>query len=485
MRQRLPDLSLGTKVVLLVVTVTGIVLASGFALVLTRDVASFRKDLVERTTLIARVVADSSGADLVFQDRKASEQTLALLRSVPDVQTAALWDSRGELFSTYRSGAEASLPERPGPQQAGAEFRNGLLLVVQPVAVPGEGAGAIAIGVSTASLSSRVRAHLVTSALVLLVLLALTVVLAFALQKSISSPLLELVATVKKLSRTHDYSVRVKPRAADEIGALCEAFNELFGEIQRRERDKERADQRSREKSLFLAHMSHELRTPLNSIIGFSDVLQDSTKDRLDAKERRFLDNVNSAGKHLLRVINNILDLSKVESGTMDLVLDTFSPAPVVEGVVEVMRGVSARRTIALVLDLPADLPSLRADEVRVKEILYNLVSNAVKFSPDGATVRIVVRAVTEPAEGVAIDVVDEGIGIDPAHHELIFQEFRQVDATEARRFEGTGLGLVLVRRFAELHGGGVRVESALGKGSRFTVFLPLRPPSRGDGKVQ
>jgi signal transduction histidine kinase len=234
-----------------------------------------------------------------------------------------------------------------------------------------------------------------------------------------------------------------------------------------------------RQKSQFLASMSHELRTPLNSIIGFSEVLNTRLGPTLEPKHARFLQNVHSSGTHLLGLINDILDLTKIESGKMEMHPEELQVRPLVEGVLTLMRGQSARRDIEIVADVPADLPTIEADEARVKQILFNLLSNAVKFSSDGGRVVCTVRArppgpdALLDASSIAFEVRDYGIGIDPTDHLKVFQEFRQLDAGSSRRREGTGLGLALVKKFVELHGGTIRLRSRLGEGSTFTVLLP------------
>jgi signal transduction histidine kinase len=281
-----------------------------------------------------------------------------------------------------------------------------------------------------------------------------------------------------------DYGIRVVKRGTDEIGVLCDGFNEMLGQIQKREVERDSAIFRTREKSHFLANMSHELRTPLNSIIGFSDVLLEKLKDRVSPKELKFIGNINTSGQHLLGIINNILDLSKIEEGKMEIHPESFSFPAVVDEVAALMRGVSGARDIRLKIDVPGSLPSLEADPVRVKQILYNLLSNAVKFSPDGSIVRLTADVLPgdrsaasllqkEPALQFA--VIDQGIGISPSDHEVIFHEFRQVDGSADRPFEGTGLGLALVKSFVGLHAGRVEVRSARGHGATFTVTLPLR----------
>jgi signal transduction histidine kinase/CheY-like chemotaxis protein len=246
-------------------------------------------------------------------------------------------------------------------------------------------------------------------------------------------------------------------------------------ELTRLAHELEQANLRIREadrmKSQFLATMSHELRTPMNSIIGFSEILSERLADRIDAKHLGFLMHIHTSGRHLLGIINDILDLSKIEAGKMEIYPETFAVAPVIESVCQVMRGMSANGP-RLIVDVAPDLPKIETDLAKFKQILFNLLSNAVKFSP--ATSPITIRATLEN-DAVTVTVHDEGIGIDPAHHAMIFEEFRQVDSTARREFGGTGLGLALVKKFVELQGGRVSVDSSLGAGSTFSFTLPVR----------
>jgi GAF domain-containing protein/HAMP domain-containing protein len=244
----------------------------------------------------------------------------------------------------------------------------------------------------------------------------------------------------------------------------------LFREIEEKGRQLEVAN---RHKSEFLANMSHELRTPLNAIIGFSEVLLQRMFGELNAKQDEYLQDVLSSGKHLLSLISDILDLSKIEAGRMELELTAFELPMALDNAMTLVRERANRHGIALSLDLDPRLGRFVADERKVKQVLLNLLSNAVKFTPEGG--RIVLRAV--PADGtVEISVSDTGIGIAEQDQEEIFEEFRQVGGDYARKREGTGLGLTLARKFVELHGGRLWVKSEVGKGSTFTFSLPVRP---------
>jgi signal transduction histidine kinase len=242
----------------------------------------------------------------------------------------------------------------------------------------------------------------------------------------------------------------------------------LFREIEDKSRQLEAA---SRHKSEFLANMSHELRTPLNAVIGFSEVLIQRMFGELNAKQDEYLKDIHASGQHLLSLINDILDLSKIEAGRMDLAPAPFHLPSALENAVTLVRERAARHGITLALDLDPRLGELVGDERKVKQIVLNLLSNAVKFTPEGG--RISLKAGL--ADGaVEIAVIDTGIGIAPEDQATVFEEFRQVGSDETRKQEGTGLGLTLAKKFIELHGGQIWVESELGRGSTFTFTLPV-----------
>jgi signal transduction histidine kinase len=247
----------------------------------------------------------------------------------------------------------------------------------------------------------------------------------------------------------------------------------LFREIEDKSRQIEAAN---RHKSEFLANMSHELRTPLNAIIGFSEVLGERLFGELNEKQAEYTDDILSSGRHLLSLINEILDLSKVEAGRMELEVATFDLPLAIDNARTFVRERAAKHGIGLDVTVDERLGDFVGDERKIKQVLLNLLSNAVKFTPEGGRIGIKARQ----ADGsVEISVSDTGIGISREDQPKIFEEFRQVGSDYAHKSEGTGLGLTLAKKFVELHGGRIWVESEVGKGSTFTFTLPQKPMSQ------
>jgi signal transduction histidine kinase/HAMP domain-containing protein len=244
----------------------------------------------------------------------------------------------------------------------------------------------------------------------------------------------------------------------------------LFQEIEIKSRELEVANQH---KSEFLASVSHELRTPLNAIIGFSEVMLERMFGEINAKQEEYLHDILSSGRHLLSLINDILDLAKIEAGRMELEATDFHLPQAIDNALILVRERALRREITLEPSIDPRLGEIKGDERKVKQVLVNLLSNAVKFTPEGG--RIDVRAVLAH-DVVEISVADTGVGIAPEDQQAVFEEFRQVGTDYARKHEGTGLGLALARKFVELHGGTIWVKSQMGEGSTFTFTLPVRP---------
>jgi signal transduction histidine kinase len=264
-----------------------------------------------------------------------------------------------------------------------------------------------------------------------------------------------------------DAQVELVTTFADQAGIAIENVR-LFDEIQDKSRQLAEASQH---KSQFLANMSHELRTPLNAIIGVSEMLREDAEAAKQDTEP--LDRVLGAGRHLLALINDILDLSKIEAGRMELHLETFPLVPMINDVAKTIEPMATKNSNRLVIDCTADLGTIHADQTRLRQSLLNLASNANKFTEKG-TVSIVAHRVREnERDWITVAVADTGIGMTPEQMEKLFQEFSQASSTTASKYGGTGLGLAISKRFCQMMGGDITVESQPSRGSTFTIRLP------------
>jgi len=242
-----------------------------------------------------------------------------------------------------------------------------------------------------------------------------------------------------------------------------------------------RLEAANRAKSEFLANMSHELRTPLNAIIGFSEVLRDKLCGDLNEEQMDFVMDIHSSGNHLLQMINDILDLSKVESGKLELKYEEFEVGKAVEAVLITLKGLANKKSLAIETILHNPVDRLFADPVKFKQILYNLLSNAIKFTPENGKITVHTTSLRKEKDCIEVKVTDTGIGIAPEDYPKIFVEFSQVDSSHSRKYEGTGLGLALTKKLVEMHGGKIGFESKVGVGSTFYFTLPVNISARSD----
>jgi signal transduction histidine kinase len=301
--------------------------------------------------------------------------------------------------------------------------------------------------------------------------IVLALLLGFVLSWSLIGPIQSIDTRLAAIA-SGDFSGHVDVTNRDELGALAANVNRMNDELRRLYRELETTSQH---KSDFLANMSHELRTPLNAIIGFSQVLREGMVGDVNTKQAEYLEDILSSGNHLLSLINDVLDLSKVEAGQVELQVAPFSLQDALERGVSMVREQATTEGVQVTLHKNGGLDVVTGDERRIRQVIFNLLSNAVKFTPDGGQVDITARR----AKGeVRVCVADSGPGIATEDLDRIFEEFQQTEAGSSQR-EGTGLGLALSKRFVEMHGGQIWCESKVGEGSRFEFTLPLGPVER------
>jgi signal transduction histidine kinase len=344
-----------------------------------------------------------------------------------------------------------------------------------------------------------VRGKIWRTALLLAGFLAVGVGLSVLLARRLVRPVKQIRTAAARIG-AGAYDERIELRRRDELGGLADELNGMAASLQASvQRLEQKVEERTRElqqaltelsrkgrqlevasqhKSDFLANMSHELRTPLNAIIGFSQVLRQRLFGPINEKQEEYLDDIISSGNHLLSLINDVLDLSKVEAGQVELEVASFSLREALERGVVMVREPASKRGVAVALELAPDVDLVEGDERRLRQVVFNLLSNAVKFTPEGGS--IVVASARVDGE-VHVSVTDTGPGIVAEERELIFEEFHQTDVGVQQR-EGTGLGLAVSKRLVELHGGRIWVESDRGNGSSFVFTLPIKEADRWPG---
>jgi signal transduction histidine kinase/CheY-like chemotaxis protein len=505
--QAFRNISIKRKLIGITMVTSTVALMLACSTFLAYELVTYRKTATQQLTTLAQIVAQNSTAALAFDDRRSASETLAALRAEPNLVAACIYTKDGRPFAAFLRGeSRRDLPRRPGKE--GAEFQDRHLALFQRVVFDGDRIGTVYLKRNLEDMYARLEryAGIVLGVLLLSSLAALLV--SSKLQRVISEPTLRLAEMASRVSAERDYSLRAAKRGNDEIGVLVDSFNEMMGqvqvrtldlheaqsalerhvgelceEIERRQRAQEEtlaakqaAEESSRAKSAFLANMSHELRTPLNAIIGYSEMLREDAEDHHEQRPIADLVRITAAGKHLLSLINEVLDLSKVEAGKTELFWEDASAAQILEDAAGAMAPLANKNGNKLTMHCAPNLPAMHLDVVKFRQSLYNLLSNACKFTKNGTIGVEVVPVTVEGGESIEWRVSDTGIGIAPDQMHKLFRPFSQVDASTTRKYGGTGLGLAISQRFCELMGGAITVASEPGKGSTFTIRLPLHP---------
>jgi len=480
------------KLIALIMVTSGIALMVAFALMIVSEYVSFRSGLVRDLRTLADVMGTESRSALDFDDAEFAAKALAGLAATPNITTAAIYTKEGKIFASYLRDNQSEPPPTT-PSAEGYVFKNayltlfrpGYLNLFHPIMRDRERIGIVYLQYSLQEMNARLARYAGIAGAIVLGASLIAFLFSSRLQRVISEPILSLAHTARIVSEQKNYSVRAEKRTGDETGFLIDRFNEMLGQIEEHEKELQevneqlvQSEQRARAgtqaKSQFLANMSHELRTPLNAIIGYSEMLQEEAQDSGQESFIPDLKRINRAGRHLLELINDVLDLSKIEAGKMELYLETFDIPNLLEEISTTVKLLVQKNSNTIEVRCPANLGAMRADMTKVRQALFNLLSNASKFTNHGKiTLEAAREASSSNGDWIVFRVSDTGIGMTPEQQTRVFEAFAQAEASTMRDFGGTGLGLAITKNFCRMMGGDVALTSEPGKGSIFTIRLP------------
>ncbi|MFO1499521.1 MAG: histidine kinase dimerization/phospho-acceptor domain-containing protein [Verrucomicrobiota bacterium] len=395
------------KLTRLIMLTCGVALSVALLLFAANDLNTFRSSLLRDLTALAGVIAANATSAVEFDDAAVAAKTLHSLAANPNVMAATLYTLNGQVFTNYvRAGLRPEPAPEPGPP--GYRFHDGRLDLFETVVSNGERLGTLHLAFDMGVMHRLFWRYAGWSALTLGGALAVAYIVSGRLQKVVSGPVLALAQTARRVAEESDYSIRAHKRTDDEVGFLIDRFNSMLAQIERNEKElrtinqqlhdsEQRAQAATEAKSQFLANMSHELRTPLNAIIGYSEMLQEEMQELGQEQFLRDLERIHIAAKHQLALINDILDLSKIEAGRMTLFVETLSVASLVEEVTTTMRPLAGKNNNTLQIEYAPDVGTMHGDVTKVRQTLFNLLTNACKFTTNGVVSLKVKRTLASP----------------------------------------------------------------------------------------
>jgi signal transduction histidine kinase/CheY-like chemotaxis protein len=504
--------------------VSGTALMLACAAFIEYDKLTFRDAMVRNLSTQAQIIGSNSVSALLFNDRQSGENTLSALKAAHNVLSAGIYTPEGGLFASYSREPGSQIPaivSAPVQETEIHWLKNGEIVLIRSIVFQGKPSATVYMRSSGEELNKRLVRYQGIAGIVLAACLMAALFVSSLFRRTVAQPIVQLAQTAKIVSRDKNYSVRAaSTRGCGELAILIEAFNEMLEQIQlhegalQRARDelekrvtdrtaelekakseveafsfsilsaKEQLERASKFKDQFLSTMSHELRTPLNAVLGFSDLLADERYGPLNDRQRRYVNHIHTGGKHLLKLISDILDISKIEAGRMDLAQEDLMVTGAFAEVISTLYPLAEKKSQTLLQQVEPNL-HVRADSMRFKQVLMNLVGNAIKFTPNGGRIELAARRTDDL---VRIEVRDNGPGIASEQQERIFEAFFRLTEKPSAT-EGTGLGLAITARLVELHGSKLGIESRPGEGACFYFSLPSvaiipTKPIAGSGPV-
>jgi signal transduction histidine kinase/CheY-like chemotaxis protein len=501
--------SISRKLTWMNMLVSGAALLLACAAFIGYDTVTFREMMVRNLSTQAQIIGSNSASALLFNDPQSAENTLSALKAAPDILSAVIYTPAGRPLASYSRDPNDQIPAPPSITSGQMEIhslKSSEIVLIRSIVFQGKPTGTVYIRSDLEELNRRLNRYAGIAGIVLLASLMAALLVSSIFRRAVAEPIVHLAEVAKIVSRDKNYSVRATPtRGRGELAILIDAFNEMLAQIQESEkalrnahdgleqrvqertaeleaakkeveafsesilRAKEEVERASKFKDQFLSTMSHELRTPLNAVLGFSDLLADERYGPLNDRQRRYIDHIHTGGKHLLKLITDILDLSKIEAGRMELAREDVAVASAFVEVIGALYPLAEKKSQTLLQQVEPNV-HVHADALRFKQVLMNLAGNAIKFTPEGGRIELAARQLDDQ---VRIEVRDNGPGIPPEQQQKIFEAFVRLAQTGSAT-EGTGLGLAISARLVELHGSKLGIESQPGRGTCFYFSLPL-----------
>jgi len=501
--------SISRKLTWMNMLVSGAALLLACAAFIGYDTVTFREMMVRNLSTQAQIIGSNSASALLFNDPQSAENTLSALKAAPDILSAVIYTPDGRPLASYSRDRNDQIPAPPSITSGQMEthsLKSSEMVLIRSIVFQGKPTGTVYIRSDLEELNRRLNRYAGIAGIVLLASLMAALLVSSIFRRAVAEPIVHLAEIAKIVSRDKNYSVRATPtRSRGELAILIDAFNEMLAQIQESEkalrnahdgleqrvqertaeleaakkeveafsesilRAKEEVERASKFKDQFLSTMSHELRTPLNAVLGFSDLLADERYGPLNDRQRRYIDHIHTGGKHLLKLITDILDLSKIEAGRMELAREDVAVASAFVEVIGALYPLAEKKSQTLLQQVEPNV-HVHADALRFKQVLMNLAGNAIKFTTEGGRIELAARQLDDQ---VRIEVRDNGPGIPPEQQQKIFEAFVRLAQTGSAT-EGTGLGLAISARLVELHGSKLGIESQPGRGTCFYFSLPL-----------